>query len=114
MAPQILFCLVAASILATLATARPFAVMSHTTAIELHGHRGGAHPPSAHLPSDGMGSGTGGTPEAAVHARHRPFDRSIAGAEVILGGLATATFAAIFCYIRVTRQRDEEDEGQKS
>ncbi|KAG0457169.1 hypothetical protein HPP92_022326 [Vanilla planifolia] len=31
-------------------------------------------------------------------------DKSIAAAEVVLGGFATAVLAAIFCYIRVTRR----------
>ncbi|KAJ3682184.1 hypothetical protein LUZ60_014757 [Juncus effusus] len=35
-------------------------------------------------------------------------DKSIAGAEVILGGFATALFAVIFIYIRVTRKNNED------
>ncbi|WOL10170.1 hypothetical protein Cni_G18924 [Canna indica] len=35
-------------------------------------------------------------------------DKSIAGAEVILGGFATAVLAIIFCYIRVTRKHGQE------
>ncbi|MQL97713.1 hypothetical protein Taro_030421 [Colocasia esculenta] len=42
------------------------------------------------------------------HPQHKSFDKSIAGAEVILGGLATAVIAAVFCYIRVTRRRCQE------
>ena len=106
MAHHLLFCFVIANAIVTLATARPFAVMLHTTAVQLHGH-GGAHPPLA----NGMELGIGGAPEMALHPKHRPSDKSIAGAEVILGGLATAIFAAIFCYIRVTRQRDEEEKS---
>lgn len=33
-------------------------------------------------------------------------DKSVAGGGVIIGGLVTAAFAAVFCYIRVTRNRD--------
>ncbi|KAF3443771.1 hypothetical protein FNV43_RR13461 [Rhamnella rubrinervis] len=33
-------------------------------------------------------------------------DKSVAGGGVIIGGLVTAIFAAVFCYIRVTRKRD--------
>ncbi|PON80445.1 hypothetical protein PanWU01x14_000010 [Parasponia andersonii] len=33
-------------------------------------------------------------------------DRSVAGGGVIIGGLVTAVFAAVFCYIRVTRKRN--------
>ncbi|KAJ6745150.1 hypothetical protein OIU79_031324 [Salix purpurea] len=36
---------------------------------------------------------------------HSPSDKSVAGGGVILGGLVTAIFAAVFCYIRVTRKR---------
>lgn len=38
--------------------------------------------------------------------KHHSTDKSVAGGGVILGGLVTATFAAVFCYIRVTRKRD--------
>lgn len=31
---------------------------------------------------------------------------SVAAGGVIIGGLVTLTFAAVFCYIRVTRKRD--------
>lgn len=34
-------------------------------------------------------------------------DKSVAGGGVIIGGLVTAIFAAVFCYIRVTRKRDD-------
>ncbi|CAL9130192.1 unnamed protein product [Musa textilis] len=46
------------------------------------------------------------TPDANHH--HRASDKSIAGAEVILGGLASAVVGAIFAYIRVTRKRSSE------
>lgn len=36
-------------------------------------------------------------------------DKSVAGGGVIIGGLVTAIFAAVFCYIRVTRKRDGID-----
>ncbi|CAL9168909.1 unnamed protein product [Musa hybrid cultivar] len=39
---------------------------------------------------------------------HRASDKSIAGAEVILGGLASAVLGAIFAYIRVTRKQSPE------
>lgn len=34
-------------------------------------------------------------------------DKSVAGGGVIIGGLVTAVFAAVFCYIRVTRRRND-------
>ncbi|KAG8386969.1 hypothetical protein BUALT_Bualt03G0203900 [Buddleja alternifolia] len=37
--------------------------------------------------------------------RHHSPDRSMAGGGVIIGGLVTAIFAAVYCYIRVTRKR---------
>ncbi|KAJ1382718.1 hypothetical protein SESBI_44031 [Sesbania bispinosa] len=40
--------------------------------------------------------------------KHHSTDKSVAGGGVIIGGLVTATFAAIFCYIRVTRKRDSD------
>lgn len=92
------------------ASARPFAFMAHTTAIEFHRH-GAAHAPAASLSANGMESRIGGAPKMAMHPRRHPFDKSIAGGEVILGGLATAILAAIFCYIRVTRQKDGEEKS---
>lgn len=38
--------------------------------------------------------------------KHHSTDKSVAGGGVIIGGLVTAIFAAVFCYIRVTRKRD--------
>ncbi|KAJ4763836.1 Transforming growth factor beta receptor type 3 [Rhynchospora pubera] len=46
--------------------------------------------------------------ENAALERHGDFDRSKTGGEIIIAGLATATLAAIVCYIRVTRQKNEE------
>ena len=37
---------------------------------------------------------------------HRPFDKSVAGGGVILGGLATTFFIAVFCYIRATGRKN--------
>ncbi|KAL7128856.1 hypothetical protein ABFS83_13G022000 [Erythranthe nasuta] len=39
---------------------------------------------------------------------HHSPDKSVAGGGVILGGLVTAIFAAVYCYIRVTRKRSPE------
>ncbi|XP_058076264.1 uncharacterized protein LOC131224832 [Magnolia sinica] len=41
--------------------------------------------------------------------KHHHTDKSVAGAGVILGGLATAIIATVFCYIRVTRRRNGEN-----
>lgn len=45
-------------------------------------------------------------PEYRRLGKHRSTDKSVAGGGVIIGGLVTAIFAAVFCYIRVTRKRD--------
>ncbi|KAL6985283.1 hypothetical protein U1Q18_018661 [Sarracenia purpurea var. burkii] len=36
-------------------------------------------------------------------------DKSMGSGGVIIGGLATAIFIAVYCYIRVTRRRDNND-----
>ncbi|CAH9116479.1 unnamed protein product [Cuscuta europaea] len=41
---------------------------------------------------------------------HHHYSKSVAGGEVIIGGLVTALFAAVYCYIRVTRRRVEGDQ----
>lgn len=38
--------------------------------------------------------------------KHHHSSESVAGGGVIIGGLVTVTFAAVYCYIRVTRKRD--------
>ncbi|CAI8616060.1 unnamed protein product [Vicia faba] len=40
--------------------------------------------------------------------KHHSTDKSVAGGGVIIGGLVTAIFAAVFSYIRVTRKRDRD------
>ncbi|KAL6991084.1 hypothetical protein U1Q18_009204 [Sarracenia purpurea var. burkii] len=36
-------------------------------------------------------------------------DKSVAGGGVIVGGLTTAIFVAVYCHIRVTRRRDDDE-----
>ncbi|KAL6967702.1 hypothetical protein U1Q18_033509 [Sarracenia purpurea var. burkii] len=36
-------------------------------------------------------------------------DKSVAGGGVIIGGLSTAIFTVVYCYIQVTRRRDDAD-----
>lgn len=38
--------------------------------------------------------------------KHHSTDKSVAGGGAIIGGLVTAMFASVFCYIRVTRKMD--------
>nr|KYP50322.1 hypothetical protein KK1_027897 [Cajanus cajan] len=44
-------------------------------------------------------------PQIRRLGKHHSTDKSVAGGGVIIGGLVTAIFAAVFCYIRVTRKR---------
>ncbi|KAK7257502.1 hypothetical protein RIF29_31525 [Crotalaria pallida] len=43
-------------------------------------------------------------PQSRRLGKHHSTDKSVAGGGVIIGGLVTAIFAAVFCYIRVTRK----------
>ncbi|XVE92859.1 hypothetical protein REPUB_Repub01dG0139400 [Reevesia pubescens] len=45
-------------------------------------------------------------PEIRRLGKHHLSDKSVAGGGVIIGGLLTVIFAAVFAYIRVTRKRD--------
>uniref|UniRef100_A0A0A0K3N0 Transmembrane protein n=1 Tax=Cucumis sativus TaxID=3659 RepID=A0A0A0K3N0_CUCSA len=54
------------------------------------------------------GSEVAEAPEIRRLGKHHG-DKSMAGGGVIIGGLVTAVFAAVFCYIRVTRKRDGVD-----
>ena len=108
MARLLLFLLVVADIFATVAIARPFPVVVRAGAVELIGSTM-AKPPSSSLSINGSEVGLTGAPENSRNRKHhKAFDKSIAGGEIILVGLATAILAAVFCYIRVTRQRVEE------
>ncbi|XP_059306494.1 uncharacterized protein LOC132057931 [Lycium ferocissimum] len=45
---------------------------------------------------------------------HHSVDKSIFGGGVILGGLATTFFVAIFCYIRATRRKSNVEPSSPS
>jgi hypothetical protein len=51
-------------------------------------------------------TGEAEAPEIERPEKHHSNDKSVAGGGVIIGGLLTALFAAVFCYIRVTRRRE--------
>jgi hypothetical protein len=59
--------------------------------------------------SSSEGEGDSKAAEAPVIRRlgKHHTDKSVAGGGVIIGGLVTVVFAAVFCYIRVTRRRDD-------
>jgi hypothetical protein len=44
-------------------------------------------------------------PDIRRMGKHHSSD--MAGGGVIIGGLVTATFAVVFCYLRVTRKKDD-------
>lgn len=46
--------------------------------------------------------------ESRKIGKNHSSDKSMAGGGVIIGGLLTATFAAVYCYIRVTRKKHTE------
>nr|GME18744.1 hypothetical protein DM860_009389 [Ipomoea batatas] len=54
--------------------------------------------------------GEAGAPESVETTEHHHSDKSVAGGGVIIGGLVTAIFAAVYCYIRVTRKRVDGDQ----
>lgn len=47
--------------------------------------------------------------ESRKIGKHHSSDKSVAGGGVIIGGLVTAIFAAVYCYIRVTRRKHADD-----
>lgn len=53
--------------------------------------------------SDGEAEGPGGSRKMGGHEHHS--DKSVVCGGVIIGGLFIAAFAAVYCYIRVTRTR---------
>ncbi|CAN4103427.1 unnamed protein product [Withania somnifera] len=57
------------------------------------------------------GKGPSSTEEApeSMETKHHHPDKSVAGGGVIVGGLVTAIFTVVYCYIRVTRKRDNVD-----
>ncbi|XP_006657812.1 uncharacterized protein LOC102718938 [Oryza brachyantha] len=112
----LLFCLVSSQLAMTAVMGRPFPVFP--------GGGGGGEPASiADAPSSSsssaaaaagghllhvyslLESGFAESPLGSHHRNHSPFDRKFAGGKVILGGLAAAIFAAVFCYIRITRRK---------
>lgn len=104
--PHLFSLLLLANLLVIVAVARPLSTVERANTM--------AHAPSSSLnPIELHMTTVAGAPEIGPphHRQHRAFDKSFAGGEVILGGLATAILAAVFCYIRVTRERVEDEKS---
>ncbi|MED6147818.1 hypothetical protein PIB30_047345, partial [Stylosanthes scabra] len=73
-----------------------------------------AQPPQSSPEEYSKAAGEASAPESTnirKLGRHRSWsDKSMAGGGVIIGGLVTAIFAALFCYIRVTRRKGHADD----
>ncbi|KAK4359217.1 hypothetical protein RND71_021446 [Anisodus tanguticus] len=52
--------------------------------------------------------------ELKIKHHHHSVDKSIFGGRLILGGLATTFFVAIFCYIRATRRKSNVEPSSPS
>ncbi|WOL03434.1 hypothetical protein Cni_G12154 [Canna indica] len=106
MARRLLCTVLLLHLIAALASARPAPAESKVESLQL----GGPHLANAPSSSSEEPDAAGAPDSPLRHGKHhhRPFDKSIAGAEVIVGGLAAAIFVAIFAYIRVTRKRSQE------
>ncbi|XP_042010537.1 uncharacterized protein LOC121759103 [Salvia splendens] len=64
--------------------------------------RTGADPPSeAEAPAEWE--------SRKIGKHHHSSDGSVAGGGVIIGGLVTVAFAAVYCYIRVTRRKRSDN-----
>ncbi|KAB5512883.1 hypothetical protein DKX38_029911 [Salix brachista] len=74
------------------------------------GGGGGGRPALSPLQAE-KESGEAEAPGIRKLGKHHSSDKSVAGGGVILGGLVTAIFAAVFCYIRVTRKRNGHQGG---
>ncbi|CAL9144541.1 unnamed protein product [Musa hybrid cultivar] len=70
-----------------------------------------AETPSSSVSPDGGEPGLLSPAALRLAQHHRTSDKSIAGAEVILGGFATLVFGAIFAYIRVTRKTSSDNKA---
>ncbi|KAL8196613.1 hypothetical protein R6Q57_024908 [Mikania cordata] len=64
--------------------------------------------PSSAPAESPLGSEPDESDEQTVHAEKHHHSPGVAGGGVIIGGLATVTFAAVYCYIRVTRKRGDQ------
>ncbi|KAG1365388.1 hypothetical protein COCNU_12G003880 [Cocos nucifera] len=108
MARMLLFCLVSLDLVTNLVMARPMPLEARVT-LEIGSH-GEAHAPSGGVTPHGEWKIASG-PEQHMKHHHRSFDKSVAGAHVILGGLVVAVLAAAVAYIWVTRKRTSSNKS---
>ncbi|GMI74780.1 hypothetical protein HRI_001147300 [Hibiscus trionum] len=72
-----------------------------------------ADEPSASPESSSKETGEAEAPEIRRLGKHHASDGSAAGGGVIVGGLVTAVFVAVFAYIRVTRKSNDVQVQQR-
>lgn len=100
------FCLLC-FILAEILLLQAVADKSVGTDTSQSGDMGGlADSPAHSFQDDATETEVAQAPEIRRLGKHHSCDKSVAGGGVIIGGLVTAIFAAVFTYIRVTRKRD--------
>ncbi|KAL5793959.1 hypothetical protein ACOSP7_002553 [Xanthoceras sorbifolium] len=103
---RVLVFLVMAAILAVQAMADESEVNQHGVGSENKDEGNGVVAGEADRPASSPSESSGDEyPEIRRMGKHHS-DKSVAGGGVIIGGLVTAIFAALFCYIRVTRRKD--------
>lgn len=106
--------LIVADLLSTVAMGRPFpeAVVGSKEAVGVQEKLvlvDADSPVSSFSAMEGKMDSASAPGDLRHHDHHRRLDKSIAGAEVILGALAATVIVAVFCYIRVTRKRIEDE-----
>lgn len=108
MARLLLFFLVSLDLVTNLVLARSMPLETRV-ALEFGRHGEAIAPSGAATPNGERKIASG--PEQHVKHHHRSFDKSVAGAHVILGGLVVAIFAAAVAYIWVTRKRTSSNKS---
>ncbi|KAM3047496.1 hypothetical protein ACUV84_018366 [Puccinellia chinampoensis] len=107
MARLLLFCLVSSQLAMTAVMARQFPAFLYDGGASVITFTAEAPSAAAGYRHSLLESRFAGSPlgSSRHHTAHNPFDRHFAGGKIILGGLAAAIIAAVFCYIRITRAK---------